>query len=564
MQKAQSHINKGFSLIELLISVSIFLIFVIALSGTTSSVIRATKNATNRDRAVVLAEEGLEAVRNIRDSSNGFGNLPDGTYGLSVLGNIFSLSGSSDVSGIFTRVLNISTISGSQKKVISTISWADINSPTNSLSFNTYLTDWRAPLNIGLTVNKVVVGGSKVPSDFLPTVLSTTQLDNTQDPPVSVNVDIPIIFSPTTMTLVSGIYTFLTSSDPNYTISLSSSCTGNTIILSNGDAKICTITYSYNSVVPTVTSSTATSITSTTATLGANVTSLGMPASISQRGTCYSTSPNPTLTNGATCLAEGGTTTGVFVQARTGFIPGTIYYYAGYATNITGTGYSKDGSFTTLGGACAVTGITPTTYDNSSSTSAVVAKPTGVVQYDIMFAYVLHNSASDRLNSIPSGWSEIGRHRNGSSNQALFYKVAGASEPATYTFGLSANSRFAVTINAYRGCFDPATPIETSSNTEYVTNNTTYRAASLTLPTAYTTIIIFPSVNASGTKTFAAPLTQGGGWTQNYTNGNASSQFSRSAFSKMMTVSGATNVIDSIGFSASTGKHAFGVALHPL
>lgn len=95
--------------------------------------------------------------------------------------------------------------------------------------------------------------------------------------------------------------------------------------------------------VPTLSSPTATSITITGATLGANVTSLGFPASISARGTCFGLSPSPT-TN---CLAEGGTSTGVFTHARTGMSPNTLYYYRGYATNVTGTGYSTDGTFTT-------------------------------------------------------------------------------------------------------------------------------------------------------------------------------------------------------------------------
>ncbi|NTW31741.1 MAG: LamG domain-containing protein, partial [Bacteroidetes bacterium] len=95
--------------------------------------------------------------------------------------------------------------------------------------------------------------------------------------------------------------------------------------------------------IPTVTTPTATSITNNSAILGANVTSNGGTA-ITARGTCWGTSASPT-TN---CVAEGGTTTGVFTQARTGFSQGTIIYYRGYATNSVGTGYSADGTFTTL------------------------------------------------------------------------------------------------------------------------------------------------------------------------------------------------------------------------
>ena len=109
-------------------------------------------------------------------------------------------------------------------------------------------------------------------------------------------------------------------------------------------------------LAPTVTTPTVTAITGTGATLGANVTSLGIPATISARGTCWGTSAAP-VTN---CLAEGGTTTGVFTQARTGMTAGTFYYYRGYATNSTGTGYSADGTFTTAS-ASATLSASPTT-----------------------------------------------------------------------------------------------------------------------------------------------------------------------------------------------------------
>ncbi len=60
-----------------------------------------------------------------------------------------------------------------------------------------------------------------------------------------------------------------------------------------------------------------------------------------------------------------------------------------------------------------------------------------------MFAQILHNNGSDRLSIIPTGWIQIGRHRNAANNQALYYKVATSSEGNSYTFGLSATSKFA-------------------------------------------------------------------------------------------------------------------------
>jgi hypothetical protein len=319
-------------------------------------------------------------------------------------------------------------------------------------------------------------------------------------------------------------------------------------------------------IIPTVISPTVSSITNTTATLGANVSSLGIPSLISERGTCFGTSPNPTIN----CLAEGNTITGVFTQNRTGLIAGTIYYYRGYAINSTGIAYSSDGTVTTTAQCLVPASLvgTPTLYNNSSSSSAIVSKPTGVVVGDIMFAHILHYNGTDRLTTIPSGWlpfdGATGRHKNGNYNQALYYKVVGISEGATYTFSLSSSSKLAVTISAYRGCFNTTTPIDSYSNVEYVTNNTTYQAASLILPLSNTTVLMFPSIYSTSVRTFTNPLTQSGGWTEDYDHGANTSDYSRAGYRKFISSSGATGVIDSIGQSGSTVKHAFAVALHPL
>ncbi len=98
--------------------------------------------------------------------------------------------------------------------------------------------------------------------------------------------------------------------------------------------------------LPTLTSPTATAITSTTATLGANITSNG-GAPITQYGTCWGTAPAPKV-GVATCSTKGAGTTGVFTNSVTGLTAGTQIFYAGYATNSGGTGYSSpDGSFYT-------------------------------------------------------------------------------------------------------------------------------------------------------------------------------------------------------------------------
>lgn len=110
-----------------------------------------------------------------------------------------------------------------------------------------------------------------------------------------------------------------------------------------GDANNGLSILGFVSAAPTVANPTVTDITTNSATLGAEVTNDG-GQTLSARGTVWATTANPT-TN---ALAEGATTIGSFTQSRTGFNPNTTYFFRGYATNATGTGYSADGSFTTL------------------------------------------------------------------------------------------------------------------------------------------------------------------------------------------------------------------------
>lgn len=461
MKKEQSHINRGpapsersesrgFSLVELLVAVSIFLVFVIAITLVTANIPVQMRNSANKERATVLAEEALEATRNIRDSANDFANLPDGTYGLSTSGNIFSLSGVLDVTDIFTRVLNISTINGNQKKVDVTISWADQISPTNSIALKTYLTNWRAPLNIGLTVDKVVVGGTKVPSDFLPINLNTNVWDNTVDPPVLQNIDIPIVFSPSTMSNLSpGIYTFLTSSDPNYTLSLSSACLGNSITLTNG-AIACTITYTSNSVAPTVTTTAISSITRTTATSGGNVTSDG-GASVTARGVVWDTSINPTIA--LSTKTSNGTGTGSFSGSITSLTCNTLYHVRAYATNSVGTSYGSDVQFTTSACDTQASYLTVNTagatLTNSNRTlSGITLTNTGGSAIVVDKVTVTWTKASRTINNITisgaSKWSGTANSGTllditnttlnvGVSNIASTYVFSGSMSTCTFT-----------------------------------------------------------------------------------------------------------------------------------
>ena len=108
---------------------------------------------------------------------------------------------------------------------------------------------------------------------------------------------------------------------------------------------------------PTVTTGEVTEITRKAATCGGAVVSDG-GESVTARGVCWSTSPNPGV--GDNISLEGGGI-GSYSSSITGLEPDTKYYTRAYAINSQGTGYGNVISFTTLD----LPGETVTDYDGN-------------------------------------------------------------------------------------------------------------------------------------------------------------------------------------------------------
>ena len=97
-------------------------------------------------------------------------------------------------------------------------------------------------------------------------------------------------------------------------------------------------------VLPTVTTNAVTNIKATTATCGGYVSSDGN-ATVTTRGICWSTSPNPTISDSKTTDGSG---TGSYTSNLNNLASQTTYYVRAYATNEKGTAYGEEKSFTTL------------------------------------------------------------------------------------------------------------------------------------------------------------------------------------------------------------------------
>lgn len=133
----------GFSLVEVILTSSLFVLITTAIVGALIYSRESSVGGGQRSRATLLAEEGFEAARNIRDAA--FSNLTDGTFGLATVGNQWNLSGNQDTTDIFTRQISIAPVDANTKQITATVTWQQTPQRPGSVSLVSYLTNWAAP-----------------------------------------------------------------------------------------------------------------------------------------------------------------------------------------------------------------------------------------------------------------------------------------------------------------------------------------------------------------------------------------------------------------------------------
>ncbi|MEY3504947.1 MAG: hypothetical protein RL349_1543, partial [Bacteroidota bacterium] len=303
------------------------------------------------------------------------------------------------------------------------------------------------------------------------------------------------------------------------------------------------ITSSALSSSPTLTTPTVSSITASSAVLGANITNDGGSA-ISARGTVYSTS-SP-VTSGNNASAEGGVSTGVFTQSRTGLSAQSQYYYAGYATNSTGTGLSSEGSFRTLSNPTTsqASGLTATVSSASqidlSITNAAGFPASGATQGGYLLIYststpTLGSSNGQAPNASVGTIFSTPAAVLSSATPSTSINVTGLSSSTAYNFTIipytwdgtnSATYNYlvtnAVTVSATTNAglptlISPAATSITSSSATLGANVTSNGGSNLT---ARGTVYSTSSPVSSGNNALAEGGTSTGVFTQNRTSLN--------------------------------------------
>jgi RHS repeat-associated protein len=142
----------------------------------------------------------------------------------------------------------------------------------------------------------------------------------------------------------------------------------------------------------------------------------------------------------------------------------------------------------------------------SAGTSITVAVPEGVQQGDLLLAmFALGNSAD----TTPTGWTAANANfTNGTTRYRLYYRIATATEPASYAFTISASGIHIASITALRNTATSAPAVTTAKNT-----STDITAATITPASGDSAITVFAGqavgdTNGGSVFDFPTPFTK--------------------------------------------------------
>jgi uncharacterized protein (TIGR02145 family) len=189
--------------------------------------------------------------------------------------------------------------------------------------------------------------------------------------------------------------------------------------------------------LPTVTTTPCNNITATSVVSGGNITSSGN-ASVTSRGVCWSTSPNPTVSGSH---ISNGSGTGSFTSNITGLTPNTIYYVRAYATNSAGTAYGEQRTFTTLSTPMVTTNVVSNIAVSSANCGGNVTSSGGsnVTARGVCWSTSQNPTVSGSHTTDGSGTGSFTSSITGLSANTTYYVRAYATNSAGTAYGEQRN-----------------------------------------------------------------------------------------------------------------------------
>lgn len=195
-------------------------------------------------------------------------------------------------------------------------------------------------------------------------------------------------------------------------------------------------TFTTKPIVPTVTTTRVSNVSTSSATSGGNIINNG-GGSISARGICWSTSPNPTVDLNSKTIDGNGS--GTFTSNITGLSQGTIYYYRAYATNSAGTAYGNQDTFLTKSINLPTITTTAISYitDNSANSGGFVHSDGGasITARGICWNTSPNPTISDAKTVDGSGVGSFASSLTGLALNTTYYVRAYATNSAGTAYG---------------------------------------------------------------------------------------------------------------------------------
>lgn len=214
------------------------------------------------------------------------------------------------------------------------------------------------------------------------------------------------------------------------------------------------------------------------------------------------------------------------------WVPGVLFAdvaVAATAQAATGTGAANNASASVAPSVAVASGFggvpqtvafeSKTELDQvTNSTTWVLSKPSGTIEGSFLLAHLANQNDARTIVGVPSGWTLLDSSvSTDNPHQALvYYKVAGGSEPSTYTWtwDASSGSNGTGTIERYSGV-DPLNPIGAHSVRNVDAVSLVYDSENV-LPTRDRSLLAsFISMDA-GAAAVSPQYTPEGGWTERF------------------------------------------------
>lgn len=141
--------------------------------------------------------------------------------------------------------------------------------------------------------------------------------------------------------------------------------------------------------------------------------------------------------------------------------------------------------------------VSTNTRATATATSIVINKPSGTVQGDLMLAFQTTSGTLWPTTTPPTGWTQIENPQTLTVESRCWYKVAGASEPSTYTWVYSSTSS-SITLEIHRiNGVSSSAPINVSATAILAATDAVTDPPSPTVTTTVANCLVFAYIGHS-------------------------------------------------------------------